>query len=175
MQRTIAQLQQEIQSGESVLQEGIRYIQVACVRVTYLPAELQLFEAYQILDRGDTRKRDLAGVSEKLKSGEEPIQAAMRGIQEELDLTLSRSRFLSLGTELCQKISKGYNLPTVYTLYKFSLELNQEEFDRIAPVYISQEADKTTVFKWMPITPITLTPASLTQLQTSPLGDRPCP
>lgn len=175
MQRTIAQLQKEIQSGESVIEEGIRYIQVACVRVTYLPAELQLFEAYQILDRGDTRQRDLAGVSEKLKSGEKAIEAAMRGIREELDLNLSSDRFLPLGTELCHKISKGYNLPTVYTLHNFSLELNEEDFDRLSPVYISQEDDKTTVFKWMPITPMKITPASLTQIQTAPLGDRPSP
>lgn len=173
MQRTIAQLQQEIQSGESVIQEGIRYIQVACVRVAYLPAELQICEAYQILDKGETRKRNLSGVSEKLKPGERAIQAAMRGIQEELDLALESDRFLSLGTELCQKISKGYNLPTVYTLHKFSLELTKEEFDRLYPIYISQEADKTSVFKWIPITPLKITPASLTQSQTSALSDRP--
>lgn len=171
MQRTISQLEQEIRSGESVIQEGIRYIQVACVRVTYPPDELQLFEAYQILDNGETRERQVSGVSEKLKSDERAIQAAIRGIQEELDLDLPGDRFLSLGTELSQRISKGYNLPTCYTLHKFSLELTQEEFQPLYPIYISQESDKTTVFKWMAITPIVVSAASLRPMATTAVNN----
>jgi len=158
-----------------VIQEGIRYVQVACVRVAYLPAALQLYEAYQILDNGNTRQRHLSGVSEKLKLGERAIQAALRGIQEELDLALRGDRFLFLETERCQGLSKGYNLPTVYTLHKFSLELNREEFEHLAPLYISQETDKTTVFKWMPITPLNITPASLTHSPSPTTSDRLSP
>ena len=164
MLKTIAQLQKEIESGESAIAEGIRYIQVACVRVAYLPAELQLCEAYQILDNGSMRKRYVSGVSEKLKLGERAIQGAMRGIEEELNLVVPGDRFLFLDTQLCQRMSKSYDLPTVYTLHKFSLELNKEEFNHLSPLYISQESDKTTVFKWVPITPIKITPASIIQL-----------
>lgn len=93
--KTVEHLYSEIQRGESVLVRGeqgeiVRRVRIAGVDIYYSTPEgniLRLIEDRQVFPDGRVRRRDYDhAVSEKLKPEEEPLEGAIRGIQEELGI-----------------------------------------------------------------------------------------
>jgi len=125
--KTVGHLYKEIEGAESVLSfdiDGVlRLLAVAKVRI-FLPGrpELVLHELSQIFPDGRERKRNLL-LSEKMKAGEDPTEAAYRGILEELETVLVESSEIDMvGDSLVKKQERNTSpsfpgLMVVYDLY----------------------------------------------------------
>ena len=91
----VAHLWQEIENGESTLQELdkkiIRNLRVVTIRVMRPGSDQYLYEAKQELQDGRTRVRDIM-LSEKLVGNENVLTAAERGLREELGSVLGSDR-----------------------------------------------------------------------------------
>eukprot|EP00966_Prymnesium_polylepis_P122011 2820441-Prymnesium_polylepis.1 len=90
--KPVGKLLNELEQRESILAvaEGrvLRCLSVAKVRVQRPDSDQQLIEAKQVLPDGSERIRNTP-LSEKMLAGEAPVEAAIRGVREELHSILS--------------------------------------------------------------------------------------
>lgn len=125
--KTVGNLLQEVRQGESCLvttKEGtpLRRVAIVSVNITNDSGK-SLFEAKQILPGGRVRERNLL-LSEKMLPDEDPFDAAIRGIREELGSILPDNPVIniikdtySMSTE--QHASTSYpGLCTEYVCHK---------------------------------------------------------
>jgi hypothetical protein len=148
--KTAKDLAQEIMDGESTLiwkyEKVHRLVRVAFVEVLYEGAIL--VEAYQENALGERWKRGIKGISEKIKSLELPLDAAIRGIKEELGLDIYPHRMNYSGTDdapslITRSAYQGIN--SLVEKHNFWVSLKREEYK---PEYLEIQKDKTTVFQW---------------------------
>lgn len=153
--KTLANLQKEIESGETVLVTGkegelLRKVVVGSADIYYVSPDgkkYRLKEEKQVFKDGRERRRDLgAAVSEKMKPDEDPKGAMIRGIQEELgingEITLTET-----GADNQTIISPSYpDLQSQYIRHKFEAVLNDEQFNPEG--YVEEQSDKSTYFVW---------------------------
>jgi predicted NUDIX family NTP pyrophosphohydrolase len=151
--KTLAHLYCEIEAGECRLVEHegslLRLIAGVAVRI-YHPQEgkgLILLEDRQIFSDGRIRRRqDLIGLGEKMKTGEDPIQAARRVFTEELQIT-EEVPLDYLGQSSRGPVTSN-SFPGLFTSYETHL------FDAEMPVslyrdeYTEVQPDKTSFFVW---------------------------
>lgn len=153
--KTLEHLQKEIDEGEATLitnenGEILRSIVVGGADVYYTSPEnktYRLKEEKQVFKDGRERSRDLeVALSEKMKPGEEPETAMIRGIKEELGI-LGDIQITELGSETEIKPSQSYpGLRTQYKKYMYKVLLTQSQFNPIG--YIEEQLDKNTYFIW---------------------------
>lgn len=124
--KTIASLRDEVSKGETtlILEDNVPVRSVSVVSVLLKNASGQtLVEERQVFPDGRERCRGLP-LSEKMLRGEEWLEAAYRGIQEELGTVLTSESQVILKeethfTEFEQNYSKSYpGLLTKYTLHR---------------------------------------------------------
>ena len=153
--KTINHLLSELQNKECSLEEKeqsiTRYIEFVGIKIYYTDKEDQrwvLKEERQEFNDGRVRRRNIPNsVSEKMKFGEDPLIAAIRGIEEELGVRIK-------GHQLNKYSDLHYNggsvsypgLDTKYKGHKFVCELIDEQFDPNG--YIEVQRDKKTFFVW---------------------------
>lgn len=150
--KTVRHLTQEILNGEATLIERgedlVRKISLVKVDVRYRQhngVELQLVEDRQEFEDGRVRRRGLAGVTEKMKPGEDAMTAARRGLAEELGIT-EPCIIENLGSDEEIRISTSYpGLITESTKHSTRTYVPDEAFRR---EYIEQQDDKRTYFVW---------------------------
>ena len=153
--KTIEHLKREIESGESVLEEDeagnlIRRLYIVGADVYYMSRDgkkYRLKEDRQIFADGRERRRDYGhAVSEKMKPGEDPKVAIVRGIREELGIagvidpqkTLEDERLL---------LSRSYpGLVSKYIGYGFEVILDEEQFKPDG--YVEEQEKMNTYFIW---------------------------
>ena len=153
--KTLRHLVQELQEGECSLiadEQGAltRTVVVGGANVLYTSSEGQLFqliEEKQVFNDGRERKRDLgSAVSEKMKPGEDPTQAMVRGIREELGI----SGDISISYEGHSEktiLSPSYpGLLSRYLNHKFTVTLQDSQFNPHG--YVEVQSDKSTYFVW---------------------------
>lgn len=125
--KTIGNLLQEVRQGESCLvttEEGtpLRRVAIVSVNITNDNGE-SLVEAKQILPGGRVRERNLL-LSEKMLPDEDPFDAAIRGIREELGSILPENPEITIlkntySTSMEQHASTSYpGLCTEYICHK---------------------------------------------------------
>lgn len=143
----------EINAGETVLAENrgqlVRNVSVANVTVYYRDGDkkLRLIEEKQIFANGESRYRTMeSSVSEKLKAGESPKNAAKRGVKEELgiegDLSLKAK-----GKSERQQVSPSYpGVASKYTTFRFEAWLNNDQYRPDG--YVEDDGKKRTYFVW---------------------------
>ena len=152
--KTLGSLYQELEKGESILQmvdgklELLRYVVSANVYYTTKDGrKLRLQEEKQIFKDGRIRHRNYdQPIAEKMKPGEDPKEAMLRCLREELDL--------NGGCDLKQieQYQKKYEsqsypgLESQYIAYRFEVVLNDEQFQEAG--YTEEQDDKTTYFVW---------------------------
>lgn len=152
--KTLAHLLKEIESGETILVVGesgelLRKVVVGGADIYYQSPtgeKYRLKEDRQVFNDGRTRRRDLGqAVSEKMKPGEEPQAAMIRGIQE---LGISGDIALVVDGVDEQKIdSPSYpGLKSQYIRHKFRATLSDDQFKPEG--YVEKQADKSTYFVW---------------------------
>lgn len=153
--KTLEHLLKEIQEGESVLNknengEYLREVVVADSEIYYNSPDGKVYrlkEEKQVFKDGRERRRNLNGsVSEKMKSGEVPFDAILRGVREELGIT-GNIELMDNGVEDIVLDSPSYpGLKMRKVVYKFKINLTSEQFNPEG--YIEKQEDKDTYFVW---------------------------
>jgi hypothetical protein len=154
--KTLEHLLKEINEGETVLAERgnelLREIKVASITVTYDDGgdKYVLVEDRQEFNDGRVRRRALEGsVSEKVLPSETPEAAAERGLKEELGITDVKL----VKTAEKEEIEESQSFPglkTMYSIYRFNAELNEEAYWMFRPPtgFVEKQGDKKTFFVW---------------------------
>jgi len=153
--KTLSHLQKEIENGETILVIGktgeiLRQVTLGGADIYYKSPggkKYRLKEDRQVFKEGRERRRDLGqAVSEKMKPDENPREAMIRGIREELgiggEINLTES-----GTDGKTLISSSYpGLVSKYVRHKFQVILSDEQFSPEG--YVENQSDKSTYFVW---------------------------
>ncbi len=128
----------------------LRIVSVARANIFYAKngKRYRLAETRQEFADGRTRIRTLdTSVSEKLKVGEDPHVAIVRGIAEELNI----KKLLDLesrGESSATEESPSYpGLRSEKHMHDFSANIPESEFDYKG--YVERQKDKTTTFEWI--------------------------
>lgn len=153
--KTLAHPQKEIESGETVFTIGetgklLRRVVVGGADVYYQSPDGKKYrpkEDRQVFKDGRERRRDLGqAVSEKMKPDEDPKDAMIRGVQEELGIS-GETTLTETGTDVQRVTSPSYpGLESEYILHKFQTILADEQFDPEG--YVEEQSDKNTYFVW---------------------------
>lgn len=153
--KTLEHLQKEIECGETILVKGeqcelLRKVVVGGADIFYTSPEgkkYRLKEDRQIFKDGRERRRGLNhAVSEKMKDDENPNEAMVRGIKEELGLE-GEVTLRELGSDTKTLSSPSYpGLQSQYVTHKFEVILNDSQFKPEG--YIEEQKDKSTYFVW---------------------------
>jgi hypothetical protein len=153
--KTINHLLKELQGNECSLIEDnntiTRYIEFVGIKIYYIDDEgvkWVLKEDRQEFNDGRSRRRNIPNsVSEKMKFGEDPLIAAIRGIREELGIKVKGHQLSKYSDLHYDGGSVSYpGLDTKYKGHKFVCQLNKEQFNING--YIEVQEDKKTFFKW---------------------------
>lgn len=153
--KTLAHLQREIELGETVLTTGkngelLRKVVGGGADIYYQSPDgkrYRLKEDRQIFKDGRERRRDLGqAVSEKMKPGEDPQTAMIRGVEEELGIS-GKILLTATGTVEERVSSPSYpGLESQYIRHTFQVTLNDEQFNPEG--YVEEQVDKSTYFVW---------------------------
>ncbi len=152
--KTLDHLLSEIQSGEcKIIEEGntlLREIEFVMCEIFYYEGEtlLKLIEEKQVFNGGRTRIRDKeSSVSEKMIIGEDPIESLIRGIEEELGISIEESQIQpEKGIEKIEVSQSFPGLMTKYNGHNFTCFLNESQYNPKG--YIEIQKDKRTYFIW---------------------------
>ena len=144
----------EIQSGEcKIIEDGktlLREIEFVMCEIFYYEGEtlLKLIEEKQVFNDGRTRIRDKeSSVSEKMIIGEDPIESLIRGIEEELGISIEESQIQpEKGIEKIEVSQSFPGLMTKYNGHNFTCFLNKSQYNPKG--YIEIQKDKRTYFIW---------------------------
>ena len=153
--KTLAHLQKEIESGETVIITGekgelLRKVVVGGADIYYESPDgtkYRLKEDKQVFKDGRERQRNLGqAVSEKMKPDEDPQSAMIRGVQEELGI-IGEINLIEVGVDKQIIDSPSYpGLQSQYVRHKFRATLNNSQFNPEG--YIEKQPDKSTYFIW---------------------------
>lgn len=153
--KTLEHLQKEIESGETILITGetgelLRRVVVGGADIYYQSPDgkrYRLKEDRQVFKDGRERQRDLGqAVSEKMKPDEDPKDAMIRGIEEELGIS-GEIALTEIGTDVEQVTSPSYpGLESEYIRHKFQAILADEQYNPEG--YVEKQSDKSTFFVW---------------------------
>ena len=153
--KTIEHLAKEIDNNEIILAENeqgelIRISEVVASSIYYIDDinKYRLKEQKQVFLDGRVRIRPSNGQSvfEKMKFGEDPTQAMIRGISEELGIDADIN-LKHINTVQDTADSKSYpGLQTKSTTHFFDVILNSEQFNPRG--YTEEQSDKITYFVW---------------------------
>ena len=153
MAKTINHLQKEIDNKECYVEyldgELVRFVEFVGVDVTYKGKILK--EERQEFTDGRVRKRDMSSsVSEKMIKGEDPVISAIRGMKEEIGVSVSRDQLKNYKrlNYYDSSVSKSYpGLKSKYKGHKFECELNDDQYNTEG--YVEIQEDKRTYFIWV--------------------------
>lgn len=153
--KTLVHLQAEIESGETILitkesGELLRRVVVGSADVYYQSPDgkkFRLKEDRQVFKDGRERRRGMEqAVSEKMRLNENPRDAMIRGIQEELDIS-GEIALSKIDTDIKRATSPSYpGLESEYIRHKFKAVLTDEQFNQDG--YVEKQPDKSTYFIW---------------------------
>lgn len=152
--KTLDHLLSEIQSGEcKIIEDGktlLRKIEFVMCEIFYYEGEtlLKLIEEKQVFNDGRTRIRDKeSSVSEKMIIGEDPIESLVRGIEEELGISIQESQIRpEKGIEKIEVSQSFPGLMTKYNGHNFTCFLNESQYNPKG--YVEIQKDKRTYFIW---------------------------
>jgi hypothetical protein len=145
-----ADLVAEIMLGESRLEHDheqqtiVRVVSVSSVSIVH-PSEPSKYLVELRQEWGDRIvERGLEGISEKVLGGESPVEAAIRGVKEELGISLA---FIKHGRESLEANQKSAykGIQSFSCVQSFSATIAQSDYQN---EYREIQEAKTTVFGW---------------------------
>lgn len=153
--KTVRHLFNELQHEECHIEDGggflVRYLEFVGVRIFYKKGDqiLYLKEDRQEFNDGRTRRREMpSSVSEKMKFGENPQLAAVRGIKEELGIIVKPEQLVKQRDLNYRGDSLSYpGLTSKYKGHQFTCYLTEDQFNLQG--YIEKQEDKSTFFTWV--------------------------
>jgi hypothetical protein len=149
--KTVQNLWTEIALGESALQDDppLRVIQV--VHIIVRNGNRILVERKQNLGSNGSRYRNQPP-SEKIRPGENPIDAALRGIEEELQVQRDRIRLLDSPLSKPEEVRESNSYPgleTKYIIYEVPVEISRlPDKDFWTDESIENRSDPVTKHHW---------------------------
>lgn len=155
--KTLEHLLAELDGGEWELAPAggglLRTLKCSLVNVYYEDgaATYLLREDRQVFADGRVRRRKLeASLGEKVRRGEDPLAAAYRGLEEELDITERIALLPSEPYHVGPRPSTSFpGLPNFFTMYPFETRLPSHLFRPDG--YVEHQPDKTSYFVWTPV------------------------
>lgn len=127
----------------------MRHVDVVRVFCNSKSDTLKLVEEKQVYHKtGKIMNRLHEYVSEKIKFGENPMEAAIRGLQEELGLNTEKLIITKRNNpkKLDSQLSKTYtSLLCVYNYHDFDVSIPDDQYKE---EYIENQEDKSTFFIW---------------------------
>ncbi len=153
--KTIADLQAEIDSGESRLTEVagklVRIVQVVGIWI-YVDLGRQRFalvEDKQIFFTGAMRQRDSQQLTEKIQRGESPTIAARRLLQEELSFDYL-GELIDRGQETKNMTSASYpGLHSCYEMFNYEISLSATDLPKLR--FAEVQSQKLSLFTLKPL------------------------
>jgi len=155
--KTLRHLQNEIDGEECSLVETdeklIRMIEFVGIKI-YWEKDGETFflkEERQEFNDGRVRRRSIpSSVSEKMKFGEDPVIAAIRGIHEELGVKIEGHQLTKHSDLRYDGGSLSYpGLETKYKGHKFVCHFTDDQYNPRG--YVEVQEDKKTFFTWVKI------------------------
>jgi hypothetical protein len=148
--KSLSCLINEIKQGETEItwinEVPIRVINVARVYVYY--KDKQLVETKQLIKQQGIRYRNINCISEKFKLNELPIDAALRGLSEELAIAVSSNNLNYLTNSKEERYSPSYpGLLTRYNFFDYIFIMKDELYNPSG--YVADEGDCVTYFNWV--------------------------
>lgn len=155
--KTIGHLYKEIEEGETILSEEdgslVRRVEFVGARVIYKAPEgtMRLYEAKQVFKDGRVRVRENMPYSaaEKFKTGEDPKEVLIRGMEEELGLHIESSQFAFYNRKKIENNDDYPGIKSYHIGHEFIVNLKPEQF--VEEGYIERQNDKDVYFEWRPI------------------------
>ena len=154
--KTVGHLYNEVKEGETVLtEEGdklIRKVYFVGARIIIKKDDkwLHLYEEKQVFKDGRVRRRNLPfSMAEKFKLGEEPKNVLVRGMKEELNLTVTNEQFNFYNKVELEDNTDYPGITSYHTGYEFLVVLKPDQF--VEEGYIEKQSDKDVYFKWKTI------------------------
>ncbi len=153
--KTVEHLLDELNNDECIITVEsnylVRYIEFVGIRMFYKDKEgnsYTLKEDRQEFKDGRTRRRDMqSSVSEKMKFGEDPLESAIRGIQEELGIRVMFNQLKKWRDLNYDGRSQSYpGLKTKYKGHQFTCWLDDRQYNPNG--YVEIQKDKSTFFIW---------------------------
>lgn len=155
--KTIGHLLNEIKEGECELVEKgdklVRKVNFVGVKIIYIDSDKtkwRLVEEKQVFKDGRKRVRGSLpyGMAEKFKKGEDPKKAVIRGLKEELDISINPEQ-LAYFNRVNFRLDSDYpGIESYHTGYEYLVVLNDEQYRES---YQEHQPDKTVYFKWKKI------------------------
>jgi hypothetical protein len=124
--KSLPDLWNEIAIGDAYLEDNPPQRVLNIVDVVVHCGNRVLVEHEQQLSDGRKRYRDLP-LSEKIKPGESPVDAAIRGLKEELQVEPNEIKILNASSppEQIQRVSNSFpGLQTRYVIHKVDVEID---------------------------------------------------
>lgn len=154
--KTVDSLLHEIINKDSILSKKgnylVRLVEFVGIRVLYKDRQNNtwlLVEDRQEFNDGRIRRRKMpSSVNEKMKFGEDSLVAAIRGLREELELSVESSQLKKHRPLYYNGSSQSYpGLRTEYKGHQYTCYLNESQFKYNG--YVEIQDDKSTFFKWI--------------------------
>lgn len=158
----------------------VRYSSVVALRVLHPNGKSEIFEYKQASDGSEKCKieagEQVPGISEKVLGGEEFIQAAVRGLKEELDLEIDPRRVYVDPERRDRLLYKpdDYKRGFYTGLYVQSWVVQLRDTDNVCSEYSEDKGSYKNVFRWQAaaVKPWVF-PDQVFQQLTSQLGNKP--
>ena len=138
-----------LEAKEGQLHRRVNVVSVRCFHTNQNQERLKLVEEKQVLADGKIRQRGYEFVSETMKPNETPLEASVRALAEELQISDPELQFQATPeyNEDKTKDSTTYvGIPTHYIVYHFKTEIPTRLFKE---TYVENEGGNTTYFKWV--------------------------
>lgn len=154
--KTVEELHDELVNKEcSIIEDGdniVRIIEFVAIKVYYRDDNGDVYflkEDRQEFNDGRTRRRNMpTSVAEKMKSGESPLVAGVRGIKEELNVEIKSAQLTKQKDIRYNGGSMSYpGLRSKYKGYQFICFFDRSQFN--IDGYIEVQRTKKTYFKWV--------------------------
>ncbi|NJN97942.1 MAG: NUDIX domain-containing protein [Anaerolineales bacterium] len=154
--KTVENLWSELAEGESELHADPPRRQVRIVSVTICRGRRTLVEVGQAFGENQYRYRDMPP-TEKMKPGEQPVEAAVRCLQEELEADPNRVKILSAAAEPEQTMQDSQSYPGLTTYYvRYYVEakvagLPRQSFSTMEAAHDDGDPVKSHQWRWKPL------------------------
>lgn len=154
--KTIEHLFNEIKNDECSIRieddEIIRNIEFVGIEIFH--DDLRLKEDYQKFKKDNrVRKRDSEfSVAEKMIEGENAVEAAIRGVKEELGIDIKKEQLKKKVENKLGERKDSNSYPGLHTIYRensFTCVLTDDQYNEDG--YVENQKDKSTYFKWIKI------------------------
>ena len=151
--KTINHLWNELLDKECVLSEKdgklIRDVEFVGAKIIYKKdgVNYRLWEDRAVFNDGRIRIRQIPhSMAEKFKSGENPKDALIRGLEEELGIEINNNQFVYYDKNRFENNGDYPGIHSFHNGYYYFIPLNDKQFNPKG--YIEKQKDKTNYFVW---------------------------